>query len=88
VVALIVLFAMLSNAFFTVDNFKNVFVQVSVISVVAVPTALLLISGKVDLSVGSTLALGAVVTGLLLTHGHPMLLSIAAGVAAGAVVGA
>ena len=88
VVALIVIFGTLNEAFLTVDNFRNIFIQASVISVVAVPTALLLIAGKVDLSIGSTLALGGVVTGLLITGGTPMGLAIAAGVGAGAVVGA
>ncbi len=88
VVALLLVFSVLNDAFLTVDNFRNVFIQASVISVVAVPMALLLIAGKVDLSVGSTLALGAVTTGLLITHGVPLLVAILAGVLAGAAVGA
>lgn len=87
VVVLIVIFGVLNDAFFTVANFKNVFIQASVISVVAVPSALLLIAGKVDLSIGSTLALGAVVTGLLINDGVPTLPAICAGVLAGAVIG-
>lgn len=87
VVALLLVFSALNDAFLTVDNFRNIFIQASVISVVAVPMALLLIAGKVDLSVGSTLALGAVVTGLLITDGVPVVPAIVIGVLAGAVVG-
>jgi ribose transport system permease protein len=87
-IALLVVFWVLNDAFLTVDNFRNILIQASVISVVAVPTALLLIAGKVDLSVGSTLALGGVVTGLLITDGTPVVLAILAGVLAGAAVGA
>lgn len=87
VVALLLIFSALNDAFLTVDNFRNIFIQASVISVVAVPMALLLIAGKVDLSVGSTLALGAVVTGLLITDGFPVVPAIVVGVLAGAVVG-
>jgi ribose transport system permease protein len=88
VVVLLLVFSTLNDAFLTVDNFRNIFIQASVISVAAVPMALLLIAGKVDLSVGSTLALGGVTTGLLITHGVAVTPAILAGVAAGAVVGA
>jgi ribose transport system permease protein len=87
VLALLLIFSTLNDAFLTVDNFRNIFIQASVISVVAVPMALLLIAGKVDLSVGSTLALGAVTTGLLITHDVAVAPAIVAGVLAGALVG-
>jgi ribose transport system permease protein len=87
-VALIVVFWLMNDSFVSVDNFRNILIQASVISVVAVPMALLLIAGKVDLSVGSTLALGGVVTGLLISDGAPLALAIPAGVLAGAAVGA
>jgi ribose/xylose/arabinose/galactoside ABC-type transport system permease subunit len=86
-IALLVVFTVLNDAFLTVDNFRNILIQASVISVVAVPTALLLIAGKVDLSVGSTLALGGVVSGLLVSDGVPLLPAVLAGVLAGAAVG-
>lgn len=86
-IALLVVFTVLNDAFLTVDNFRNILIQASVISVVAVPTALLLIAGKVDLSVGSTLALGGVVSGLLISDGVPLVPAVAAGVLAGAAVG-
>lgn len=87
VIALIIVFSNLNGAFLTVDNFRNIFLQASYLSVVAVPMALLLISGKVDLSVGSTLALGAVVSGLLINHGVPFVPSVLAGVLAGTIIG-
>jgi ribose transport system permease protein len=86
-IATVVLFTLLTDKFLTVDNWKNILVQLSYTTVVAVPMALLLISGRVDLSVGSTLALGGVVAGLLMTSGVNTILACAAGVAAGAVIG-
>lgn len=87
VIGLLAVFWVLNDAFLTVDNFRNIFIQASFISVVAVPMALLLIAGQVDLSVGSTLALGAVVTGLLITHGVAVVPAVLAGVLAGVAVG-
>jgi ribose transport system permease protein len=87
-ISLLIVFWTLNDAFLTVDNFRNILIQASVISVVAVPMALLLIAGKVDLSVGSTLALGGVVSGLLISDGSALVPAIFAGVLAGAAVGA
>jgi ribose/xylose/arabinose/galactoside ABC-type transport system permease subunit len=87
VIALILFFALRSSQFLTVGNFKQILSQSSGTLVVAVPTAFLLIAGKVDLSIGSTLALGGVVAGLLMTHGAPPLVAAAAGVVSGAAVG-
>jgi ribose/xylose/arabinose/galactoside ABC-type transport system permease subunit len=87
VIALLLVFSNLSSAFLTVDNFRNIFLQSSYVSVVAVPMALLLISGRVDLSVGSVLALGAVTSGLLINDGVPFLGALLAGVLAGTAIG-
>lgn len=88
VVVLMIVFSNLSPQFFTVQNFKNILIQCSFISVVAAPMALLLIAGKVDLSVGSILALGGVTTGLLLNGGMAVVPAMLAGVLAGTAVGA
>jgi ribose transport system permease protein len=88
VIALVVVFASAADNFLTVGNIRDILRQSSATMVVAVPTALLLISGKVDLSIGSTLALGAVTTGLLITEqGASPLVASLGGVAAGTFVG-
>ncbi|OJU83903.1 MAG: hypothetical protein BGO11_00820 [Solirubrobacterales bacterium 70-9] len=87
VIALIFVFAYLNSQFLTTGNFRNILIQSACLAVVAVPMALLLISGNVDLSVGSVLALGGVVTGLLLNHGMAIVPAILIGIAAGTAVG-
>lgn len=87
VVALIMTFWLLNDAFLTVGNFRNVFIQSSYISVVAVPVALLLIAGKVDLSIGSVLALGAVTTGLMINNGASPAVAVLAGILVGTAIG-
>lgn len=87
-IGLIVWFSTVNSAFLTFENFRTIFQQSAVIMVAAVPTAFLLLSGKIDLSIGSTLALGGVVGALLVTHGTTPLLAMAVGIAAGACVGA
>jgi ribose transport system permease protein len=84
----ILIFFFFSAHFLTVDNFRNIAIQSSVIGIVAVATALLLLTGYVDLSVGSNLALTAVVTGTLLVHGSSTVVAVAVGLGLGTAIGA
>ena len=63
---LCVMFAILSDKFFTVANGLNVMRQISVNICIAVGMTLIILTAGIDLSVGSVLALcGAVTAGLL-----------------------
>lgn len=86
-IAVILIFTLRNEAFLTLSNFSVILVQVSYVAVVAVPLAMLIISARVDLSVGSVLALGGVIAGLLLTHGSSTFVACLAGIGAGAAVG-
>jgi ribose/xylose/arabinose/galactoside ABC-type transport system permease subunit len=87
-VVMVVVFSLIRrDAFLSVGNIRNILIQSSVVMVGAVPTSFLLIAGKVDLAIGSTFALGAVVSGLLVTNGFPAVAAIAAGLAVGALIG-
>jgi ribose transport system permease protein len=84
----ILIFFMLSSDFLTVDNFRDIAIQNAVVGLVAVPTALLLLTGYIDLSIGSVLALAAVVTGTLITHGASPFVASLAGIGVGLCIGA
>jgi rhamnose transport system permease protein len=58
------------------------------IALLALPMTLIIISGGIDLSVGSTMALSSVVLGLLHQAGAPMWLAIMAALTAGTAAGA
>ena len=63
-----------SEKFMTTPNIRLIFLQVAVVGIMAVPTALLLMSGYIDFAVGSTLGLCAVVLGKQLEAGvHPVI---------------
>ena len=70
------------------QNMRGVLMDGAVIAIVAIPCAMLIIAGYIDLSVGSTLALGGVVGGMVMSSGleNPALAVIAA-IGAGALVG-
>lgn len=61
----------LSPYFLTVKNIFNVLRQISVIGILAVGEALIIITGGIDLSVGSVLGLMGVITALLASLGLP-----------------
>ena len=86
--ALVIFFSITAQNFLTVENFRDMFRFNSPTLVVAVPEALLLIAGLVDLSIGSVLAFGAVIAGLLMTHGVSVFLASVLGIGAGAAIGA
>jgi ribose transport system permease protein len=89
-VALILLAAVLSTLseqFLTVQNILNLLLQATVNAMIAAGMTLVILTAGIDLSVGSVLALTAVVTADLLQIGVPVPLSVIAGLALGALVG-
>jgi ribose/xylose/arabinose/galactoside ABC-type transport system permease subunit/ABC-type branched-subunit amino acid transport system ATPase component len=81
-------FTVASQAFLTRSNILVILLQVSVLGIVAVPGAMLLLAGKVDLSVGSVAGLSAACFGQFdKIVGWPLWLSIAGALAVGALWG-
>jgi ribose transport system permease protein len=87
-----VVFSLLSPYFLTEQNLINVLQQSSINGCIAVGMTLVIIAGGIDLSVGSTAALAAVVSASLMVSGAPMPLAVVVagliGIAAGFVNGA
>lgn len=85
VICLFLTFA--TDAFLTSLNLLNIGRQVSLLGIMAVGMTFVLISGEVDLSVGSTYAFSGLVTGMLIIAGWGLLPALAVGLFAGAVIG-
>lgn len=87
-VLLIVFFASQTPHFLTGANIFNLAQTLAPVGIVAVGMTLVLISGGIDISVGSTAALAGVVISYLWTVlGVPLLVSVLAGLASGLLVG-
>jgi ribose transport system permease protein len=87
-VALMVFFGFASPRFLQVDNLVSILQATAVNGVLAVACTFVIISGGIDLSVGTMMTFCAVVTGVVLTNlGLPLPLGIAASLAAGALCG-
>ncbi len=91
-VALILIVLMMSylqpQAFSSTENFYNITRNFAYIGIMSVGMVCVIITGGIDLSVGSTMGLVGVVCGLILQAGYHWALAIAAGLFAGVVVGA
>jgi ribose transport system permease protein len=82
-------FGILSPFFWTIGNVRNVALQSAILGIVAVTGGLVILTGYLDLAVGSTLALGAVIAGVLMVRaGMNPVVAVVAAVVAGALVGA
>ena len=77
-----------SPYFLTPLNLLNVSRQMSLMAIIAVGMCYVVINGDIDLSVGSTLGLVAMVTALLITAGWSYVLAVIVGLLLGMGVGA
>jgi ribose transport system permease protein len=86
------IFALINSTFAQVQNLTNIASQISFIGVLAVSMTFVLITGEIDLSVGSMVAVAAIVFGRALEGGIPIwiaiVLTLLAGCGMGAVNGA
>lgn len=85
-ILLCLVLAVSTDTFLTVRNILNVLDQITVLGIMAIGMTLVILIGGIDLSVGSVLALGAMVLGYVV-HPDYMGLPIPAGVAAALIVG-
>jgi monosaccharide ABC transporter membrane protein, CUT2 family (TC 3.A.1.2.-) len=84
---IVVTFSFLSPVFFTVPNLLNILQQSSINALIALGMTLVIISGGIDLSVGPTAALSAVLGATLMVAGVPVPVAILATLGIGALCG-
>lgn len=86
-VALGVILTLASPVFLTPANIGNLLVAAAVMGIVAAGETFVMLSGGLDISVGSILAFAGVVSALVLTATHSAAIAVAAGLAIGAACG-
>jgi ribose transport system permease protein len=91
-VALVLMCAVMSwdqpAAFASADNFYNITRNFAFIGIMAVGMTAVILTGGIDLSVGSLMGLVGVVCGLILQAGYHWAIAVLAGLLAGAAAGA
>ena len=91
-VALLIMCGVMSvlqpDAFASTENFYNITRNFAFIGIMALGMTTVIVTGGIDLSVGSVMGLAAIVAGLVLQDGGPWWLAMGAGLATGCVAGA
>jgi len=87
IVVIMVIMGFVSPYFLRLPNIRGLLIGTTMDGIIAVGMVMVLASGELDLSVGSTLALAGVVAGLALNSGIPMIFSIILALGAAALVG-
>ena len=77
-----------SPAFWTSTTFFYVGLNMGEVAIMALPVALIVITGEIDLSIAATLGLAGVVMAEVFSHGYSIWLGMAAALAVGALCGA
>jgi len=86
--ALCVALSILSPRFFMLSNFRNILVQISIISIIAVGMTFVILTGGIDLSVGSTVAFCGLLLGIFIVNLKlPIWTGIMVAIAAGTFIG-
>lgn len=78
---------LLSDRFLTIPNIVNVLRQSAINGIIAIGMTYVILTGGIDLSVGSVLALSGVITADLLKLGMPVAVALVAGLGIGALLG-
>lgn len=86
-IIIMAVFAVLVPGFVSERNLINILQQSSINACIALGMTLVIISGGIDLSVGPTAAISAVLTATLLVTGVPVPVALLAGLGIGAVCG-
>jgi ribose transport system permease protein len=81
-------FTFLSPYFFSVHNLLTVATQTAVIAIIAIGQTYVLITGGIDLSIGSNIALAGMISGLCMQANLPVPIAILAGLITGIISGA
>jgi len=90
VLAVIILSTILSistDVFLTTANLFSVMRAFSLVAIMAIGETMVILTGGIDLAVGSTMGLAGLITALLIQGGYPTPLAVLAGLLSGVVVG-
>ena len=85
---LVVFFAVKNQRFLTVNVLMTVLKQVAITGIVSIGMTYVMITGGIDLSVGSIAGLTGIISSMLMLNGTNTVLACAAGLAAALLLGA
>lgn len=88
VIGVFAFFAVFADGFVSMYNVSNLLKDCSLLVIVSLGMNLVIMSGRINISIGAVMSLCGVITGILLQKGFPMGIAILAGFAVGIILGA
>ncbi len=86
-IVICIVFTIMNPNFISISNILNVCNQVAPVAIIAIGQTYVLITGGIDLSIGSNIAIGGVFCCQAIVAGVPVIIGILIGLIAGTVVG-
>lgn len=86
-IAMVVFFSVFTKSFFTLRNFTNVARQISVTGICAVGMTMVLLTGGIDLSIGSVIGVSSALAAIMMSNGIPVFAAVLAAFASGIIIG-
>lgn len=87
-IALVIFFSLANENFLSWSNISGILLSTAVIGILAVGTTFVIITGGIDLSIGTGMTLAAVMTGIFLTTlGLPLVVGVVGGILTGTLMG-
>ena len=87
-IVLLVFFSIASSNFFTWSNISGVLLSTAVIGILALGTTFVIITGGIDLSIGTGMTLAAVMTGIFMVNLElPLIVGVLGGILTGGLMG-
>jgi len=89
IILLIIVVSLRSPYFLAVDNFKDILMDIAILSMVAIGETMVILTRSIDLSVASSLALSGMIVGMTISsqQGIPPAVALLMGIGVGAVLG-
>ncbi|MFQ5867519.1 MAG: ABC transporter permease [bacterium] len=86
-IILIIIFSTTTKNFLSLNNFKNILLQGSSLSIIALGMSIVMLTNGIDLSVGSIISLVSIVIAIFLANGFSIIFSIFIGILIGCGIG-
>ena len=89
IILLIIVVSLRSPYFLDVDNFRDILMDIAILSIVAIGETMVILTRSIDLSVASTVALSGMIVGMTISshQGIPPFVALLMGIGLGAVLG-
>lgn len=86
-IAMIVFFSLSTKSFLSARNFTNIVRQISVVGICAVGMTMVILTGGIDLSIGSLIGVSSAIAAVMMSGGSPIWLAVTVALALGVAVG-